>query len=131
MLGMTFWGSPKRLGLLPYFMTVASLSPADHTAAIMSQADTGRAGVAEAMFAAAGLNIVERGASSVVNEWPDVDLAVRAMAAAGPSWPALDELGFEGFRSVLLPTVESLAGDDGSVRIVSEFGWLIGQRPAV
>ena len=130
MLGMTFWGSPKRLGLLPYFMTLASLSPADHTAAIMGQADTGRPGVAEAMFGAAGLTVVERGASRVLNEWPDVDLAVRAMASAGPSWPALHDLGYDGFRSALLPAVEPLAHEDGSVRIVSEFGWLIGQRSA-
>ena len=124
MLGVTFWGSPKRMGLLPYFMALLSLSPPDHTAAITGQADTGRPGVAEAMFDAAGLTVVERGASSVVNEWPDVDLAVRAMASAGPSWPALHELGFERFRSALFPVVAPLAGDDGRVRIVSEFGWL-------
>jgi SAM-dependent methyltransferase len=36
--GMTFWGSPKRLGLLPYFATVAALSPASHAEATLSQA---------------------------------------------------------------------------------------------
>lgn len=128
--GMTFWGAPKRLGLLPYFLTVASLSPQDHTSAMLGQGDTGRPGIAEAMFAAAGLSVIERGTSTVVNEWPDVELAVRAMAAAGPSWPALHEHGFEKFRSAMVESIEPLAGDDGSVRIVSEFGWLIGERPA-
>jgi SAM-dependent methyltransferase len=127
-LGMTFWGSPKRLGLLPYFTALASMSPTAHTAALVGQSDTGRPGVAEAMFATAGLTVVRRGASRVVNEWPDAELAVRALAAAGPSWPALHELGFEGFRSAMLPVVAALADADGSVRIVSEFGWLIGER---
>lgn len=126
-VGLTFWGSPKRLGLLPYFTAVASLSADDHTAAMLGQADTGRPGVAEAMFAGAGLRILERGVSPVVNEWPDVELAIRAMASAGPSWPALHEHGYDRFRSALLPAVRAVASDAG-VRITSEFGWLIGQR---
>ena len=35
-----------------------------------------------------GLEFADRGAAQVVNEWPDLDLAVRALASAGPSWPA-------------------------------------------
>ena len=125
---MTFWGSPKRLGLLAYFTALASMSPTEHTVALAGQGDTGRPGVVEAMFATAGLTVVRRGASRVVNEWPDTELAVRTLAAAGPSSPALHELGFEGFRSALLPVVDALADGDGSVRIISEFGWLIGER---
>jgi len=129
MFAMTFWGSPKRLGLLPYFATLASLSPTDHTEAIMGQANTGRPGVAESMLETAGLSVVARGTSGVVNEWCDTEMAVRALASAGPSWPALHELGYEGFRSALLPAIEPLSDADGSVRIISEFGWLVGQRP--
>ena len=44
MVGLTFWGAPKRMGLLPYFMTVAALSPSDHAEATINQGDTGRPG---------------------------------------------------------------------------------------
>lgn len=126
--GMTFWGSPKRLGLMPYFMTVASLSPADHVTATLGQAETGRPGVAEAMFADAGIEVSERGRSTVVNEWPDVATAVRALAAAGPSVPAIESAGLDQFDAELTAVLEPLV-DDCGLRVISEFGWLIGRTP--
>ena len=52
LVGFSFWGSPKRLGLLPYFATLLELSPADHVDATVNQGDTGRPGVAERTLAA-------------------------------------------------------------------------------
>jgi SAM-dependent methyltransferase len=75
--GFSFWGSPRRLGLLPYFATLLELSPARHADATLNQGDTGRPGVAEQMLADAGLEFVDRGTAQVVNEWPDLDLAAR------------------------------------------------------
>jgi SAM-dependent methyltransferase len=51
LVGLTFWGSPRRMGLLPYFAALLELSPADHIEATAGQADTGRPGVAERMLA--------------------------------------------------------------------------------
>jgi SAM-dependent methyltransferase len=129
LFGMTFWGSPKRLGLMPYFMTVAALSPPSHVEATLGQGETGRPGVAEAMFATAGIDVVERGTSTVVNEWPDVDIAVRALTAAGPSVPALEAAGLGRFTAELAAALTPLDGGHG-IRIASEFGWLIGRVPA-
>ena len=124
--GMTFWGSPKRLGLLPYFMTIAALSPQDHVVATLGQADTGRPGVAEAMFEAAGIEVVERGRSTVLNEWPDIDTAVRALCAAGPCIPAIEAVGYERFTIELRKALEPLVDRNG-LRVTSEFGWLVGK----
>jgi ubiquinone/menaquinone biosynthesis C-methylase UbiE len=44
MVGMTFWGRPRRIGLMPCFAKVVEHSPADHVSATMTQADTGRPG---------------------------------------------------------------------------------------
>lgn len=126
--GMTFWGAPKRLGLMPYFMTVASLSPPSHVDATLGQAETGRPGVAEEMFERAGIEVIERGRSVVINEWPDVAIAVRALTAAGPSVPAIEAAGLDRFIAELTAAVEPLANRNG-VRITSEFGWLIGRTP--
>jgi hypothetical protein len=96
-------GSPKRLGLLPYFATLLELSPADHVDATLNQGDTGRPGVAEEILADTGLEFVDRGTAQVIDEWPDLDLAARAI------------------RPMYTPGL--------GVRIISEFGWIMGRVP--
>lgn len=130
LVGFSFWGSPKRLGLLPYFAALLELSPADHVGATLSQGDTGRPGVAEQMLGEAGLEFAGRGTAEVINELPDLDLMVRALAAAGPSWPALQQAGYDRFAETMREAMRPLYTEGLGVRVVSEFGWVIGQVPA-
>ena len=123
-LGLTFWGNLEHLGLLPYFSKVIELSPPSHGAASVQQGDTGRAGVAEAMLASAGFSPTDTGTVTVVNEWPDVDIAVRALAAAGPSVPAIDAVGLDKFCDALREVIEPLQVDGIGVRVSSELGWI-------
>jgi SAM-dependent methyltransferase len=129
LVGFTFWGSPKRLGLLPYFVTLLELSPPSHADATLNQGDTGRPGVAEQMLADAGLEFIDRGSAQVINEWPDLDLAARALASTGPSWPALQAAGYERFASAVREAIRPLCTEGLGVRIISEFGWIMGQVP--
>jgi SAM-dependent methyltransferase len=127
-LGMTFWGSPRRLGLLPYFMTVAENSPESHLQATLGQAETGRHGVAEALLQSAGLRVVDRGVVPVTCEFPDLDLFTRAAVAAGPSYPAIEQIGEERFRAALeVAYADSLTPGLG-LRITSEFGWVAAEK---
>lgn len=130
MVGFSFWGTPKRLGLLPYFAALLELSPAEHADATLNQGDTGRPGVAEQMLADSGLDFVDRGTAQVVNELPDLDLTVRALAAAGPSWPALQHAGYDRFAETLREALRPLYTEGLGVRIVSELGWITGRVPA-
>ena len=130
LVGFTFWGSPKRMGLFPYFAALLELSPAAHIEATANQGDTGRPGVAEQMLADAGLAFTGRGAMEVINELPDLDLAVRALAAAGPSWPALQHAGYDRFAQAMREALRPLYTEGLGVRIVSEFGWVIGKVPS-
>jgi ubiquinone/menaquinone biosynthesis C-methylase UbiE len=129
-VGFSFWGAPKRLGLLPYFATLVELSPPDHVSATINQGDTGRPGVAEQMLADAALEFAGRGTAQVVNEFPDLELAVRALAAAGPSWPALRHVGQERFTAAMREALSPLYVEGLGVRIVSEFGWIMGKVPS-
>jgi SAM-dependent methyltransferase len=129
LVGLTFWGSPRRLGLLGYFAAVVELSPPSHVEATVNQGETGRPGVAEQMLADAGLELAGRGTAQAVNEWPDLDVAVRALASAGPSWPALREVGYERFASAVREAISPMWTDGVGVRITSEFGWIIGRVP--
>jgi SAM-dependent methyltransferase len=122
--GMTFWGRYERLGLMPYFLKVIELSPPTHGAASMEQGDTGRPGVVEDMLAATGFRLAERGTVDVVNEWPDVATAVRALAAAGPSVPAIEAVGYDAFCEVLSEVMSPLHDRDTGIRVKSEFGWI-------
>ena len=128
MFAMTFWGPPKRLGLLPYFMTVAENSPPSHVTATLGQSDTGRPGVAEAMIASAGLQVLERGAVAVTNEFPDLDTFTRAAIAAGPSFPALEQVGEDRFRQALEAAFADALQPGLGLRITSEFGWVTARK---
>jgi len=130
LVGFSFWGAPKRLGLLPYFAALLDLSPPDHAAATLNQGDTGRPGVAEQMLSEAGLEVVDRGAAPAILEMPDLDLAVRALAAAGPAWPALQHAGYDRFADTVREALRPLYTEGLGVRIISEFGWIVGQVPA-
>jgi len=129
LVGFSFWGSPKRLGLLPYFATLLKLSPPDHADAVVDQGETGRPGVAEQMLAHAGLELAERGTARVVNEWPDLDVAVRALASAGPSWPVLKRIGHDRFADAMREAIGPSFTEGIGVRIISEFGWITGRVP--
>jgi len=131
LVGFTFWGSPKRLGLLPYFAALYELSPTSHVDAMANQGDTGRPGVAEQMLADVGLQFVERGTAQAIGEWPDLDLAARALASAGPSWPALQQVGYERFAEAVCAAIRPLWTEGIGVRIVSEFGWIMGRVPGL
>lgn len=122
--GMTFWGTFERLGLMPYFLKVIEMSPPTHGSASMQQGDTGRPGVIEDMLASTGFRLVERGAVDVVNEWPDVATAVRALAAAGPSVPAIEAVGYDTFCEELTEVMAPLHERDVGIRLTSEFGWV-------
>jgi SAM-dependent methyltransferase len=129
LVGFTFWGAPKRLGLLPYFAALVEMSPADHIDATLNQGDTGRPGVAEQMLAGAGLDFAGRGTAEVIYELPDLDLTVRGLAAAGPSWPALQHAGYDRFAETMHQALRPLYVEGLGVRIVSEYGWIIGRVP--
>lgn len=123
-LGLTFWGRLDHLGLLPYFLKVIELSPRSHGEASVQQGDTGRAGVIEDMLTSAGFRLLERGTVTVVNEWPDVDIAVRALAAAGPSVPAIEAVGHEVFCDALRDVIEPMHVHGIGIRLTSELGWV-------
>jgi len=129
LVGFTFWGAPKRLGLMPYFVTLAELSPADHVIATINQGETGRPGVAEQMLKDAGLEFVGRGTAQAINEFPDLDLIIRGLAAGGPSWPAIQNVGYDKFAEAMRQAMRPLYVDGIGVRIVSEFGWITGRVP--
>jgi len=60
----------------------------------------------------------------------DPDLAARALASAGPSWPALQAVGYDRFAAAIREAIRPLYTEGLGVRIVSEFGWIMGRVPS-
>lgn len=130
LVGMTFWGSPKRVGLLPFFAAVSALSPTSHSEALVEQGETGRPGVVEQMLADAGLEFQQRGVAQGITEFPDVDTGARALAAAGPSWPAVRAVGRARVIAEIRAVIEPLYTEGLGVRIVSDMGWATARVPS-
>ena len=126
-LGLTFWGRLEHVGLMPYFLKAIELSPPSHGEATIRQGDTGRPGVIEEMLVSAGFVPRERGTVTVINEWPDAGLAARALAAAGPSVPAIRATGFGPFCEALREVIEPLHTPGAGIRIASELGWITAE----
>jgi len=124
LLGLTYWGAFERMGLMPYFLTVIEHSPPSHQAASIELGET--SSVVEGMLRATDFDPLEHGTVEVINEWPDVATAVRALAAAGPSVPAIEAIGYDNFcdalRDAISPTLDQ--GGRVGVRISSELGWV-------
>ena len=59
-----------------------------------------------------------------LNEWPDAGLAVRALAAAGPSVPPIQATGYGPFCRALREVIEPLDIPGAGIRIASELGWI-------
>jgi len=123
-LGLTYWGAHERMGLMPYFLTVIQHSPSSHQTATMELGETST--VMADMLRATDFELLDQGTVEVINEWPDVDTAVRALAAAGPSVPAIEAIGYDNFCEALREVIAPLHDRDGcvGVRISSELGWV-------
>ena len=123
-------GNPNRLGLYPYFATVAALSPPEHRDATIRQGTTGAHGIAEAMLHQAGFTDVERGVVTVWAEWPDVPTAVRALTAAGPSRPPIENAGAQPRPALPHSLERDIAGTSLHYRRRQSIGHPHPHRPA-
>jgi len=126
-VGLTFWGRKEHRGSMPYVLTVMELSPESHQAATREQGGTRK--VMRRMLIDAGFEIRDQGTVDVTNEWPDLATAVRALAAAGPSVPAIDAVGYDKFCEALRQKMSPLDDPHLGVRITSEFCWITAESP--
>jgi SAM-dependent methyltransferase len=129
LFGLTSWGSPRRREHLAYFMALVDISPAEHIEHSMVGMAFGRPGQAEALLGDAGFEVLERGDVDAVSEWPSPEIAVRAVAAVGASWPAIEHVGYERFHEVMLDAMDAVHDERTGIRLRSEWFWIIARRP--
>lgn len=127
-IGVSFWGDQKPLDLRTCFAAFARNSPADHLAGMKRTNNIARPGVAEAMLEAAGFDIIERDHRLSVLEWPDDETAWRAISSVGPAVPALEHVGAEVLRPLVLETLAGCRDQYGIYRFRNRQEFVIAEK---
>lgn len=127
-IGISFWGSGQPSDVRTVFKAFAMHSPADHIEGMKRTNGIARDGVAEAMLEDAGFTVVRRDRRISSVEWPDADTAWRAVSSIGPAVPALEHVGAEALRPLVLDQIERLRVDGGTYRFRSDQQFVIAEK---
>jgi SAM-dependent methyltransferase len=128
-MAISFWGNGRPLDLRTCFLAFAQNSPPSHLEGMRRTNNIARPGVAETMLESAGFEIVERGARISTLEWPDPETAWRAVSSIGPAVPALEHVGPEALRPVVLGALESCRDRFGIYRFRNDHQFVIARKP--
>ena len=129
-IGISFWGEGPPLDLRSCFRAFAVNAPEDHLRGMKRTNGIARPGVAEEMLTAAGFDIVERGSRISAVEWPDEETAWRALSSLGPAVPALEHVGPEVLRPVVLEALESCRDRFGMYHFRNDHQFVIAEKAA-
>jgi SAM-dependent methyltransferase len=127
-IGVSFWSDQKPLDIRTCFAAFAKNSPPDHLAGMKRTNNIARPGVAEAMLEAAGFEIIERDHRLSVLEWPDEETAWRAISSVGPGVPALEHVGAEVLRPLVLETLAGCRDQYGIYRFRNRQEFVIAEK---
>jgi SAM-dependent methyltransferase len=127
--GFSFWGKGPPLDIRKFFRVFALHAPDAHRNSMRRLNDISDPGVAEMMATGAGFEVLERGTRTSVIEWPDADLAWRALSSVGPAVPALRSDDAEVVRRYVLVALESCRDAVGIYRSRSDHQFVIVRKP--
>jgi SAM-dependent methyltransferase len=127
-VGVSFWGNQRRMEAYPLFAVLGqtSQSERDNTGAMVN---IGRPGIAEQLMTEAGLVPGTRTSLRLHWEFPDVELAARALASAGPAYLAIQHVGEEAFMASAREAAAGLYVEGVGVRAEVELQFLVGAVP--
>ncbi|KAB2347768.1 class I SAM-dependent methyltransferase [Actinomadura rudentiformis] len=129
LLGISFWGVGPPLDLRPCFKVLAGHAPNEHLTSMKRLNDIAFPGVAEEMLGHAGFDVLEQGRRVSTIEWPDPDIAWRALASTGPAVPALRHGDPAAVRRDVLAAIEPCRDENGIYRFRNDHRFVIAQKP--
>jgi SAM-dependent methyltransferase len=129
MVAISFWGDGQPLDLRPCFKALAAHAPEPSVAGMRATNAIARPGVAEAMMTAAGLEMCERGSRVSTLEWPDADIAWRALSSIGPAVPALRASDPDMIRRDVLAAIDHCRDGRGVYRFRNDHQFVIARVP--
>ncbi|MBX7435101.1 class I SAM-dependent methyltransferase [Mycobacterium sp. Y57] len=129
MIGISFWGAGEPHDLRATFKVFARHAPVDHFRGMKRTNDIAADGVAEQMLADSGFQVVESGSRVSTIEWPDADVAWRALSSTGPALPALQHSGPAILRDAVLSAIEHRRDANGIYRFRGDHRYVIARKP--
>jgi len=130
LIGISFWGDGAPNDLRACFKVFARNSPSWHLEGMKKTNGIAFPGVAEGMLERADFEVLERGARVSTLEWPDADIAWRAMASVGPAVPALAHADHDQLRTDVIEAMTPSLGRDGVYRFRNDHHFVIARKPA-
>lgn len=128
-IGISFWGTGPPLDLRLAFKVVAAHSPDPHVGGMRELNNIAFEGVAEKMLSGAGFVELERGQRTAIIEWPDADIAWRAIASGGPVVPALEHSDPEVLKREVLEAIDHCRDRRGIYRFENDHQFVTGRKP--
>lgn len=129
LIGISFWGSGPPMDLRACFKAYARHAPPTHFDSMKRLNNIAHDGVAEAMLTDAGFAVVESGRRISTLEWPDAELAWRALSSTGPAVPALSHGDREALRRDVLAAIDHCRDHRGVYRLRNDHRFVIAGKP--
>ncbi len=128
LVGLSFWGSGPPLDIRNFFRIFAVHAPAAHRGSMKRLNDIAGPGVAEEMLTASGFSVLERGSRTSVIEWPDAQIAWRAISSVGPAVPALATNDRAVLEREVLEALEACRDRRGVYRTRSDQQFVVARK---
>jgi SAM-dependent methyltransferase len=128
LLAMSFWGTGPPLDLRQCYKIFAHHSPDSHYRGMKRLNNIAFPGVAEQMLERTGFELVERGQRISTMEWPDPELAWRALRSIGPAVPALRNGSVAAVKGAVLAAIEPCRDEQGLYRFRNDHQFVIARR---
>ena len=129
MIGLSFWGGGPPNDLRGCFKAFGRHAPQEHFDSMKRLNNIAAPGVAEQMLTEGGFELVERGARVSMIEWPDAELAWRALSSVGPAVPALRHTDPEIIKDDVLAAIEQCRDSRGVYRFQNDHHFVIARKP--
>jgi SAM-dependent methyltransferase len=128
LIGISFWGTGPPLDLRPCFKVFARHSPGEHFDSMKRLNNIAFPGVAEEMLGHAGFDVLERDRRVSTIEWPDPEIAWRALSSTGPAVPALRHGDPAALRRDVLAAIETCRDDSGIYRFRNDHHFVLARK---
>ena len=128
MIGISFWGTGIPNDMRGCFKAFARHTPQQHFGSMRKLNNIAAPGVAEQMLTESGFNVIERGARVSLIEWPDAELAWRALSSVGPAVPALRNTDPAIVKEAVLEAIEHCRDDRGAYRFQNDHHFVIARK---
>jgi ubiquinone/menaquinone biosynthesis C-methylase UbiE len=131
LFAISFWGEGPPLDIREVFKIFAFHAPQQHRDSMRRLNDIATPGVAEEMLQASGFSVLERGGRISTIEWPDADIAWRAVSSVGPAVPALRSNDAAVLREAVLAALEPGRDGRGVYRTRSDHQFVVAKKPTL